>query len=157
MSVSKPQALISPPVFRCSSPSISLKTRKKIRVGIFLCKVWRYLNNTSAYRNTRASAEAWKRPENRKATTVGACWSRVNSIKFEGHMTLWRFLVALCNTKGSRFWPQIVFPYFIRVSSKAATISLYCIEWLFFKTDTECTYCTLRNKYLNIIKVNFRL
>lgn len=99
MSVSKPLALISPFIFLFSSPTTSQKKTVKNRVDIFLCKFWRYLNNNSAYRNTRVSADDWKRLENRKATTVQVGWSRVNSIKFEGHVTLWRFLVALCNKR----------------------------------------------------------
>lgn len=94
MSVSKPLALISPLLFRCSSPTTSPKNRKKI-VLIYSYVNLEDLNNNSVYRNTPASADDWKRPENRKATTVRVRWSRVKSITFEGHVTLWSFLVAL--------------------------------------------------------------
>jgi len=68
MSVSKPLALIYRLLYSVAAtqPFHWKKPSKKIRVDIFVCKFYRYLNNNSAYRNTTASAEDWKRPEKSK-------------------------------------------------------------------------------------------
>ena len=146
-----------PLIFRCSSPTTSLKNRKKNRFDIFVCKFWRYLNKNSAYRNTRASANDWKRRENRKATTMRVGWSRVNSIKFEGHVTLWSCLVALCNKKVpySVHWLCFGILYGSQVKQLLYLCTLVNDYFFFLNRDWMYFLHKLRNEYLNIIRLNF--
>ena len=43
---------------------------------------------------------------------------------------------------------------FVWISEQTAIISLYCINWLFCITETECVYCAVRIAFLFIIHVN---
>jgi len=45
------------PYIPLKQPNRFTEKPKKNRVDIFVCKFGRYLNNNSAYRNTRASAD----------------------------------------------------------------------------------------------------
>ena len=46
---------------------------------------------------------------------------------------------------------------FVLISEQTAFISLYCINRLLFITEMESVYCAVRNGYLNLIQVKFRL
>jgi hypothetical protein len=52
------------------------------------------------------------------------------------------------------FCPHSVFVCSVWISEQTAIISLYNINWLVFITETECVYCVVRTKSLDIIQVN---
>ena len=39
---------------------------------------------------------------------------------------------------------------FVRISEQSAIISLYNINWLVIRTETEYVYCAVRTGYLNV-------
>jgi len=46
---------------------------------------------------------------------------------------------------------------FIRISEQTAIISLYNINWLVFRTETECVYCAVRTGSLYTTQVHVSL
>jgi len=42
---------------------------------------------------------------------------------------------------------------FVWISEQTAIISLYCINWLVFITETENVYCAVRNECFKIMHI----
>jgi hypothetical protein len=64
-------------------------------------------------------------------------------------------VVTICTASltfsSSTFCPHSVFMCFVWIWEQTAIISLYCINWLVFITETECVYCAVRDGYINAI------
>ena len=50
------------------------------------------------------------------------------------------------NNKNFTFCLQNVFILFVFISKQTAIISIYIIDWLVFKTETESVYCAVRSE-----------
>jgi len=54
----------------------------------------------------------------------------------------------------STFCPHTVFMGFVWIWEQTAIISLYNINWLVFRTETECVYCAVRTGSIYIIQAS---
>ena len=67
-------------------------------------------------------------------------------------------MVTICTASltfnNSTFCPHSVFMCFVWISEQTAIISLYNINWLVFRTETECVYCAVRTECLYAIRLN---
>ena len=58
--------------------------------------------------------------------------------------------------RNSAFCPHTVIICFVWIWEQTAIISLYCINWLVFTTETECVYCAVRTGSLYTASLTFR-
>jgi len=66
----------------------------------------------------------------------------------------WVFKYNSGLNKNLRSAHTAVFMCFVWIWEQTAIISLYSINWLVFTTETECVYCAVRTRSLNIIQDN---
>ena len=67
-------------------------------------------------------------------------------------------MVIICTTSFTKILRPAhtaVFMCSVWISEQTAIISLYSINWLVFKTETECVYCAVRTEYITYIITGF--
>jgi len=86
-------------------------------------------------------------------TICTAQWSLY--VPHSGHymyLTVITICTASLTFSNSTFFSHIIFMCFVWISEQTSIISLYNINWLVFKTETECVYCAVRTGYLYIFQ-----
>ena len=73
-------------------------------------------------------------------------WHRVATI----YSTTVTTRTASLTLNNSTFCPHTVFTCFVWISEQTVIISLYNINWLVCITETECVYCAVRTRCLNV-------
>lgn len=159
MSARKSLALTSPLVFRCSSPTTSPKNRKKKIILIYsyvnLEDIWITIARIEIQERQPTIESDLKIERLRRCGFADLGWTQSSS------KVMWRFEVSwlLYVTKkvpDSSHWLCLRILYGSQVKQLLFLCAVFN-ECFFLKSETECTFCTLRNEYLNKIKVNFRL